>query len=128
MTVFEMARELGNMLKETEEYKRLSGARYIFDGDEESKKSMSAYVNLRDSIKMKMESGDFSKEDFEDEYRKLNKMAEELKIHPVIGELIKAENKFNSLANQVMDILKQTITNDEESSCGGNCSSCGGCH
>ncbi len=128
MTVFEMARELGNMLKETEEYKRLSGARYIFDGDYESKKSMSDYVNLRDSIKIRMESGNFSKEDFEEESRKLNKMAEELKSQPVIGELINAENKFNNLANQVMDILRQTITGDDESSCGGNCSGCSGCH
>lgn len=128
MTVFEMARELGNMLKETQEYKRLSGARYIFDGDEEAKRSMSDYVNLRDSIKMRMESGNFSKEDFEEESKKLNKMAEELKKQPVIGELINAENRFNSLANQVMDILRQTITGDEEGSCGGNCSGCSGCH
>ena len=55
-------------------------------------------------------------------------MAEELKSQPVIGELINAENKFNNLANQVMDILRQTITGDDESSCGGNCSGCSGCH
>lgn len=130
MTVYEKARELGNMILETDEYKRLSGARYVYDSDEQAQRDMAEYSSYSESIRKKMEAGSLSEEEFNEASKKLRSKGEELKKQKVIGELIEAETSFNMLVNQIMDILKATITGQSDCDCGcsGSCGSCGGCH
>lgn len=129
MTVYEKARELGELLLETEQAKRLTDARYIFDGDEQAQKALFDYTEYRNNVVNKMEDGSLKPEQYKEEAKKINEMAKELKNTPIVGDMLKAESEFNSLVNQVMEILKVTINGEEETSgCTGNCSGCSGCH
>lgn len=129
MTIFEKARELGEMITETEQGKRLNDARFVFDGSEEAQRLLFEYTDFRQKIQYQMENGEMSKEKFEEAKEYMAKKADELKAHPIVGEMLQAENEFNFVVNQVMEILKATITGEESSGgCNGSCSGCSGCH
>lgn len=128
MEIYNKARELAELLLQTDEGKAMADARFIYEGNEEAKKLLFNYSQYRDGVQVKMESGTFSQEEFEKEKEKLDAMIAEVRANPIIADMINAENQFNALANQVMNVFKATIMGQDEDSCGGNCGSCGGCH
>lgn len=128
MNPFEKARELGNLLLETEEAKKLNGKRYIFESDEQAQRKLFEYSRQRDELQMKIHSGALSKEEIADEQEKLKKKAGEVMLDPVIRDMFAAEEEFSALVDQVMDILRATIDGSAEGGCTGRCSGCSGCH
>ena len=130
MTVYEKARELGEMILETKEGKRLYDAKFIYGGDDDAKKVLTEYMMYRNILRSKAGDGSISEEELKSEIQKLNVLGEKAKENAVVKELMDAEDKFNTLVNSVLNILKETVLKDEEESegCTGICSSCGGCH
>ncbi|MCI8805171.1 MAG: YlbF family regulator [Clostridiales bacterium] len=130
MTVYEKARELGEMILETKEGKRLYDAKFIYGGDDDAKKVLTEYMMYRNILRSKAGDGSISEEELKSEIQKLNVLGEKAKENAVVKELMDAEDKFNTLVNSVLNILKETVLKDEEESegCTGSCSSCGGCH
>ena len=130
MTVYEKARELGEMILETKEGKRLYDAKFIYGGDDDAKKVLTEYMMYRNILRSKAGDGSISEEELKSEIQKLNVLGEKAKENAVVKELMDAEDKFNTLVNSVLNILKETDLKDEEESegCTGSCSSCGGCH
>ena len=129
MEIYNKARELAEMLLETEEGKAMADAKYIFDGNQEAKKMLFDYSQYRDSVQVRMESGALSQDEFQKETEKMNEMIKNLREDPIIGEMIRTENEFNKLVNQVMNVFKATIMgNNEDGGCSGSCGSCSGCH
>ena len=127
---YEKARELGQMILESDFSKNLADARAVYDGDEEAIKLMNDYVAYQDNIRESMEKGALTQEQLEVSTQRLSEMVHELKKHPVVGALVSAENEFNGFVNQVMNVLKETIMGKPEGSgCSPSaCSSCSGCH
>ena len=84
----------------------------------------------RNILRSKAGDGSISEEELKSEIQKLNVLGEKAKENAVVKELMDAEDKFNTLVNSVLNILKETVLKDEEESegCTGSCSSCGGCH
>ena len=130
MTVYEKARELGEMILETKEGKRLYDAQFRYGGDDDAKKVLTEYMMYRNILRSKAGDGSISEEELKSEIQKLNVLGEKAKENAVVKELMDAEDKFNTLVNSVLNILKETVLKDEEESegCTGSCSSCGGCH
>ena len=130
MTVYEKARELGEMILETKEGKRLYDAKFIYGGDDDAKKVLTEYMMYRNILRSKAGDGSISEEELKSEIQKLNVLGEKAKENAVVKELMDAEDKFNTLVNSVLNSLKETVLKDEEESegCTGSCSSCGGCH
>ncbi len=130
MTVYEKARELGEMILETKEGKRLYDAKFIYGGDDDAKKVLTEYMMYRNILRSKAGDGSISEEELKSEIQKLNVLGEKAKENAVVKELMDAEDKFNTLVNSVLNILKETVLKEEEESegCTGSCSSCGGCH
>lgn len=130
MSIYDKARELGELILSTEESKRLSDARNAFDNDEEAQKVLFDYTNYRENLQLQIETGAADKQEFKDATKILNEKIQEVKKHPIINEMIKAENDFNSIINQVVDILKATATGESPSGgcSSGGCSGCKGCH
>ena len=130
MTVYEKARELGEMILETKEGKRLYDAKFIYGGDDDAKKVLTEYMMYRNILRSKAGDGSKTEEELKSEIQKLNDLGEKAKENAVVKELMDAEDKFNTLVNSVLNILKETVLKDEEESegCTGSCSSCGGCH
>ncbi len=125
--IFEKTRELAQLIHETEEAGRLQVAKAAFEIDTKANHTMNEYKEYQQNLQLKMEAGIMSKEEFHESTKKLRVMGNELKENDVIRELLEAENSFNHLVNQVLDILKYSITGEESAGkgCGG---SCGGCH
>lgn len=130
MSVYDEARKLGELILKTEQSKRLSDARNMFDNDEEAQRILFEYTDYRDIVQSQMKSSDVNEEEFKNATKVLNEKVEELKKHSIIGELVKAESDFNALVNQTMSILKATITGESPSgNCpSSGCSGCNGCH
>lgn len=79
-------------------------------------------------IQKKINDGSISQDELKESSDKINEMAENVKAHPVVGELVKAESEFNALVNSVLDVFKGTVTGENENKgCSGSCQSCGGC-
>ena len=48
--------------------------------------------------------------------------------HPVMKQFSEASEALQEIVNEVYQIINFHVTGEEPHSCGGNCSSCGGCH
>lgn len=128
MDVFEKARELGNLLLETPEGKKLNDKKYIFEGNEESQRKLFEYSRYREAVQVKIHSGELSEEDLKVEQENMKKKIDEVTADPIISDMLKAEEEFSALVNQAMNVLRATIEGESEGGCSGSCSSCGGCH
>ncbi len=59
----------------------------------------------------------------------LDALQDRLQMIDEIAELTEARNNFNSLINQINQVLQFIVTGRmEETSCTGSCETCGGCH
>lgn len=124
--VFEKARELAQLLIDTKESQRLQQAKAAFESDAAAKAQMEAYKDFQKDIQTQMENGMLTREEFMEASKDLRMLGRELKKNAIIGELIEAENQFNQLINQTVDLIRYTITGEEpKKGCGGGC---GGCH
>lgn len=128
MTVYELARELGNKMLESDEGKKMADARYIFDGNKEAQSQLFNYSNYKNALQEKYNNGIINEDELAKESVKLGEMLEEVKKNPIIMDMLDAETEFSVMVNQVMSILNATITGQSEESCSGNCSGCSGCH
>ncbi len=130
MTVYEKARELGEAILETKEGKRFYDAKFIYQGNDDAKMVLTEYMRYRNILHSKVHDGSISEEELKEELEKLNALGEKARENPVVGELMDAEDKFNTLVNSVLNILKETVLKDDEEGggCQGSCSSCNGCH
>ncbi len=122
---FEKARELGELLLQSELGNNLSEARTVYKNDSSAQEKMSEFTAYENNIRESMNKGVISEEEVQKATKKLTDMATELKKDPVIGGLVFAETEFNIFVNQVMDVLKMTITGEPIESSGG-CSGCSG--
>ncbi len=130
---FEKARELGELILLSDEAKNLAEATDAFIKDEDAKKKFEEYKLYQQDVQKSMSNKQMTKEEFKIASKRLTEMAIELKQIPTIASLNFAENEYNGLIQQVMNILKLTITGanvEENAGCGccssRGCSSCGG--
>ena len=127
--IIEKARELGQMIAESDELKALKGAEEIQLSDPEAQKLMMDYANTRDRLSQRMSSGDVSKEDFESIQKEMEDAFALLMTNANIKRYVEANNTFKTLIDQVNAIIAFYVKGEEQGgSCSGNCSSCGGCH
>ena len=124
---FEKARELGTLILESEESKVLADAGAAFEADADAKAKLEGYKDARVAAQEKMAAGELSQEEITAESQKLSEMAMELQKDPIIAGLIFAEDNFNTLVAQVMNVLRATMSGMPEDNCGGSCASCAGC-
>lgn len=125
MEIFEKVRELGEMIQESEEMKRMKKLEIENENDDEAKALMKEFNLNRMNLARDMQNGKITRE----EAVKKNDEAFEAMCEksPVIRELIDAKKSFDSMVNQINQILNYYITGADPS-CTHDCSSCGGCH
>lgn len=135
MTIIEMAREMGKVIQESEEYKDLMAARAASDNDENLQNQIQQFNLVR--MNLEIES---SKEDADQE--KMSSLNEELmSIYTQVMEnehmvaFNEAKEVIDTLMNNATGILAAAVNGEdpmtfdpEAHSCGGSCSTCGGCH
>ena len=134
MDIIEMARELGAALQKSDEYTAYNVAKNAADSDAELQ-GMIGDFNLK---KLSL-NAEVQKE--EKDPAKLAALNEEVRsiyarimAHPTMAAYNTTKSELDRLLNFLQQILvysangEDPATIEEETSCGGDCSGCSGCH
>ncbi len=126
--IIEKARELGMMLAESDEMKALKGAEELQLADKDAQVLMMEYANTREKLSQRATSGDVTKEELENIQTEMEEAFRKLMTNENIKRYIEANRDFKTLIDQVNSIIAYFVKGEEQQgSCSGNCSSCGGC-
>lgn len=131
-TIIEKAQELGTLIADSEESKRLSDASEAMNNDEEATNLLRTYNENRKAATEKLRGTEPTKEDLENYRNYVQAEFEKIAGNKLIGEYIEASKEFDLLVNQVNAVLSYFITGQEqqtaEGGCSGNCAGCSSCH
>lgn len=128
MNVFEKAHELGAMIVESEEYKKMTEARQNQDADNEAALVLMNYNRKRESLIKEASDPDISKERMQEIRNEMEKEINKLNQNKSIADFMNAMQNFNDMMEQVNRIVASYVSLASEGGCGGDCGSCGGCH
>ena len=124
--IFEKARELGEAIIESAEYKELKKAELEQENDEEAMALLKEYSELRTSLAQEIQKGDVSEEEMASIREKLEEAYEKVTTNDHITAYINAQREFQSVLDKMNQIITFHITGETPGGCSGNCSSCGG--
>lgn len=128
MNVFEKAHELGSMIAESEEFKRVNEAREAQTADGDAALVLMNYNRKRDQLIKEASEPNISNERMQEIRNEMEKEVDKLNNNKTIAEFMEAMQAFNDMMDQVNGIVASYINPQEEGGCSGNCTSCGGCH
>lgn len=128
MNVFDKAHELGTMIAESEEFKRVNEARDAQTADGDAALVLMNYNRKRDQLIKEASDPDISKERMQEIRNEMEKEVDKLNKNKTIADFMEAMQAFNDMMDQVNGIVASYINPKDEGGCSGNCSSCGGCH
>lgn len=127
--IFEKARELGEAIIESEEYKQLKKAELEQEQDEEALNLLKEYSTVRTTLAAEIQKGDVSEERIAAIREELETAYEKMTTNDKITAYINAQRTFQAVIDQMNNILSFHITGKMPGGCSGSCSSCGGgCH
>ncbi len=127
--VFQKTRELGAALMESEAYKNMKAAEDRAMKNAEAAQTMASLIEKRSELQGLMHSDDPDPVAMKRLSDELDALQDRLQMIDEIAELTEARNNFNSLINQINQVLQFIVTGRmEETSCTGSCETCGGCH
>ena len=126
--ILEKARELGMMIAESDEFKKLKETEQAQLADPDAQQMMADYNAKREEFAQIASRDDLTKEDWEK--LNMNAQAEFIKLcqNENIKNYLDANQLFQDLISKVNSIIAHFVRGDDESGCSGSCSSCSGCH
>lgn len=128
MNVYEKAHELGTMLADSEEFKRMTAAKEAQDADGEASLVLMNYNRRREQLIKEASEPGISNEKMQEIRNEMEKEVDKLNRNKSIAEFMEAMQGFNDMMEQVNSIVTSYISPKQEGGCSGNCGSCGGCH
>ena len=128
MTIFELAAELGRVLKEDERLVRLEAARTAYENDTHVLELATEYEAQQRAIQVEAMKEDRDDALIDSLQARIDELYDAIVGSESYRELEAAQNEVNDLMNSVNSTITYQITGKEPSSCTHDCSSCGGCH
>ena len=127
--IFEKARELGEAIIESEEYKALKKAEEEQENDPVALELLKNYSELRQALAAEIQKGDVSEERMAKIREELEEAYEKMTTNDHITAYINAQRLFQAIIDQMNSIISFHITGKMPGGCSGSCSTCGGgCH
>lgn len=127
--VFQKTRELGEALLQSEVYTRMKAAEEKAMHNQEAAQLMSDMLERRGNIQEMMQTPNPDPAVLKRLSDEMDEIQEKLQMMDDIVELTQSRAEFNGLINQVNQVLQFIVTGRmDDGECGGDCSSCGGCH
>ena len=129
--VFEKTRELGEALMESEEYKAMKAAEDTAMANAEAAELMSRYLETTSKLEDVLHSGEPNPDAISELGAAMEDIQGRFQQVPDIIEMTRTREEFDSLINQVNQVLHFIITGETEESaegCTGSCETCPGCH
>jgi cell fate (sporulation/competence/biofilm development) regulator YlbF (YheA/YmcA/DUF963 family) len=105
--------DFANKLLSSEKSMQLKKAKEIYTNDDNCVKKMIHFNAYKKNIETTIKEGILNEKQIEAFEQSVSKLADELKEEPVIYNLLKYENDFNIFINEIMDVIKATITGTE---------------
>lgn len=102
--------ELGKVLSQTEEYKKMKQAEYAMLHDSEARRAMENLQALQVEMKKKQFAGMVLTEE---DHKKLKELEEETAKNPVVKSSLKANEDFQSLMTKVSAMIREGIRLNE---------------
>ena len=128
MEILDMARQLGEAIRDSELMDRVKTAEETQQNDAEAQKLIGEYNLVRMQLAQRAQKEDLTQEEMEQIQQELSAEFEKLTKNPVIAEFLEARAALDALVNQVNSILTHFITGEDPNGCTHNCATCGGCH
>lgn len=121
------ARELGQAIVDSEEYKNLKAAEEKQEKSEEAMALLVEYNNVRKRLAEEINASEVSDERMSEIREELEKCYEKVMSNPDISEYYEAQRRFESIVSQMNSILTYFMTGEISGGCSGNCSGCSSC-
>lgn len=134
MDIIEKTRELGKMLQEDERYKAYFAAKEMNDKDEDLQALIGEFNLKRVDLNMEMSKDEKNTEKLKDLDTEIKELYGKIMANPNMLAFNDAKNAMDDILSKINNIITMSANGDdpetcgEESSCGGSCSSCSGCH
>lgn len=125
--IFEKARELGEAIMESEEFKELKKTETEQENDEEALRLLKEYNDVRKKLADEVRNGSVSEEQMSKIREELEEAYSKITTNDHITAYINAQRKFQSVIDQMNSIISFHITGKIPGGCSGSCESCGGC-
>ena len=126
MEIFELAAQLGQVLKQDERLVRMAKAKEAFENDMSLRTLMREYQVQQLALEKTAGQKDVEARFLEMIQDRINDLYNQIIAHPVYAELEAAQNDVNALMNAVNNTIMFEITGEMPSSCTHDCSTCGG--
>lgn len=136
MDVIAITRQLGKALQEEESYKKMVAAAAANDANAELQEDIEKFNLLRIQLNEEVSKEEPDKDKVDGLQKDLSEIYEKVSADPNMVAFNDARNEFGIILEKVNQIISAAASGDDpetyeihdHSSCGGNCSSCGGCH
>ncbi|MBE6850788.1 MAG: YlbF family regulator [Ruminococcus sp.] len=135
MDIIQMTRELGKAIQADDRYIAYNLAKQANDEDEQLQNLIGAFNLKRMEINMEMSKEDKNDEKIAELNDVIRSLYKQIMENPKMMVFNAAKEGMDSLMNQINHIITMAANGEDpetcgtgEISCGGNCSSCSGCH
>lgn len=135
MDIITMAREMGKEIQKDDRYLNWQIARQNSDSDEELQNLIGEFNLKRMAINNEVSKEDRNEENVKKLNDELRHVYAQIMQNPNMTAYNEAKNQIDALLQRISAIITQSAEGEdpetadyEEHSCGGECSSCGGCH
>ena len=130
--ILEKARELGEMIAASEEYKAMRSLEAEASSDQEISDLYAEYADLRDQLRSLSMENEPNREAISELQRQAEAVEAKLGQQSKMIDLDKARKSFNGLMDGINRTLQSQLEGEEEydyeSACGsGGCEGCSGC-
>lgn len=126
--IFEKAKELGELIKESDALKNFKEAESAQLEDKNAVELMMEYNETRQSLNKRASDPNITKEDFEKIQLEAQNAFNKIMTNENIAKYVASQQEFSNMMNQINSILSYYVSGEKEDGCGGSCSSCAGCH
>lgn len=127
--IIELAKKIGQMLKDSEEFKKYEEVKARYETDSELQMQIGEFNLRKMAVMNEMEKEDKDNEKFERLQNEMRQAYKTAMSNPLMGEFMKTKESFEGLVNNVYSIINYQITGDTGSCDKSKCASCGGgCH
>ena len=126
--ILQKARELGMLIANSQEFALVKATEEAQLADPEATALMMEYSNKQDELSKRASQPNITKEDFENIRKEAQEAFEKICQNKNIKAYLEANRAFSSMIEQVNTIIGYFVKGGDASGCGGNCSSCSGCH
>lgn len=135
MDIITMAREMGKEIQKDDRYLNWQIARQNSDADEGLQNLIGEFNLKRMAINNEVSKEDRNEETVKSLNEELRHVYAQIMQNPNMTAYNEAKDQMDALLQRINAIISQSAEGEdpetadyEEHSCGGECSSCGGCH